>query len=39
MGGACGTMGQRKGAYRVGVGRCKGKRPFMRPNIDGKMKL
>jgi len=39
MGGACGTMGQMKSAYRVCVGRYKGKRPFRRPSIDGKIIL
>jgi len=31
MGGACGTLGDRIGAYRVLVGKPEGKRPLERP--------
>ena len=31
MGGACSTMGERRGVYRVLVGESEGKRPFGRP--------
>ena len=31
MGGACGTYGERNGAYRVLVGKPDGKRPLGRP--------
>jgi hypothetical protein len=31
MGGACSTYGKRRGAYRVLVGKPKGKRPLGRP--------
>jgi hypothetical protein len=34
MVGACRTMGDRRGAYRVLVGRPDGKRPPGRPNVD-----
>ena len=31
MGGACSTMGERRGVYRILVGRPEGKRPLGRP--------
>jgi hypothetical protein len=31
MGGACGTMGEGRGAYRILVGRPEGRRPLRRP--------
>ena len=31
MGGACSTYGERRGAYRVLVGKPEGKRPLRRP--------
>jgi hypothetical protein len=31
MGGACGTMGEGRGAYRIFVGRPEGRRPLGRP--------
>ena len=31
MGGACDTYGERRGVYRVLVGKPEGKRPFERP--------
>jgi len=31
MGGACGTHGERRGVYRVLVGKSEGKRPLGRP--------
>ena len=31
--------GQRKDAYRFRVGKSKGKRPFRRPSVDGKIIL
>jgi len=31
MGGACSTCGERRGAYRILVGKPEGKRPFGRP--------
>ena len=36
MGGACGTMGDRIGAYRVLVGKSEGKRPLRRHRRRGK---
>ena len=32
MGGACGTLIQKENAYRVLVGKAKGKRPLGKPN-------
>jgi hypothetical protein len=31
MGGACSTYGEKRGAYRILVGRPEGRRPFGRP--------
>jgi hypothetical protein len=36
MGGACGTYGNRRGAYRDLVGRPDGKRPLGRTGADGR---
>jgi hypothetical protein len=33
MGGACGTYGERRGAYRILVGRPEGRRPIGRPRL------
>jgi hypothetical protein len=33
MGGACSTMGERRGVYRVLVGKPEGKRPLGRPRL------
>jgi hypothetical protein len=35
MGGASDTYGERRGVYRVLVGKPEGKRPFERPRLDG----
>jgi hypothetical protein len=35
MGGACGTYGERKWAYRVLVGKPTGKRTLSRTGLDG----
>jgi len=39
MGGACSTYGERRGVYRVFVGKPEGKRPLGRPKRRGKDNL
>jgi len=39
MGGACSTYWERRGAYRVLVGKYNGKRPLGNPGIDGRIIL
>ena len=39
MGGACGTYGERRGVYRVLVGRPKGKNHLGDPGVDGRIIL
>ena len=36
MGGACASMGERRGVYRVLVGKPEGKTPLGDPGIDGR---
>ena len=39
MGGECSTYGDRKGVYRVVVGKAEIKRPLGRPGVDGRIIL
>jgi hypothetical protein len=39
MGGACSTYGERRGIYRVLVGKPDGKRPLVDPGVDGRIIL
>jgi transposase len=39
MGGACSTYRDKKGAYRILVGRPEGRRPLGRPGVDGRIIL
>jgi hypothetical protein len=36
MGGACSAYGERRGVYRILVGKSKGKRPLGDPEVDGR---
>ena len=39
MCGACSTYGERRGVYRVLMGKPEGKRPFGDPGVDGRIIL
>jgi len=39
MGGACSTYGERRGIYRVLVGKPEGKRQLRDPGVDGRIIL
>ena len=39
MAGACSTYGERRGVYRVLMGKPEGKRPLGRPGVDGRIIL
>jgi hypothetical protein len=39
MGGACGTYGEKRGAYRILVGRPEGRHHLEDPGVDGRIIL
>jgi len=39
MGGACSACGERKGVYRVSMGKPEGKRPLGSPSVEGRIIL